>query len=145
MKCIASTFLLPKLKTNVSTFIRNCTTCLIKTPAHKPYGLLQPLPIPSLAWQDISMDFITHLPVSTLVSVGKTTIWVVVERFSKCTYFIALPTTFGAVTLATLFLSNIYQLHGLPRSIVFDRDPIFLSSFLKKKSSNKWALTAVIQ
>lgn len=128
IKRISATFLWPKLKADVTSFIRECVVCQqIKPPNHKPYGLLQPLPIPSLAWQDISMDFITHLPVSA----GKTTIWVVVDRFSKTAHFIGLPTTFGAV-LANLFLSNIYRLRGIPKSIVSDRDPIFLSTFWKE-------------
>lgn len=51
IKRISSTFVWPKLKPNVTLFIRNCTTYQqIKTPTHKPYGLLQPLPIPSTAW-----------------------------------------------------------------------------------------------
>lgn len=95
---------------------------------YKPYGLLHPLPIPSTVWQDITMDFITHLPLST----GKTVIWVIVDRLSKTAHFIALPTNFGAATLATLFLQNIYKLHGLPKSIVSDHDSIFLSSFWKE-------------
>lgn len=129
MKRISPIFLWPKLKIDVTTFIHNCASCQqIKSPIHKPYGLLQPLPVPSMAWQDISMDFITHLPLST----GKTAIWVIVDRFSKTAHFITLPTNFGAVTLARLFLSHIYKLHGIPKSIVSDRDSIFLSSFWKE-------------
>ncbi|KAL4582831.1 hypothetical protein LXL04_007392 [Taraxacum kok-saghyz] len=126
---ISATFLWPRLKIEVTQFIRQCDVCQqIKAPTHKPYGLLQPLPIPSSVWSDISMDFITHLPSSN----GKTTIWVIVDRFSKYAHFIALPSQFGVMTLATLFMHHVYRLHGLPNSIVSDRDPIFLSSFWKE-------------
>lgn len=129
IKRITVTFAWPKLKTYVTLFIRNYATCQqLKSPTHKSYGLLQPLPILASAWQDITMDFVTHLPLST----GKTIMWVIVDRFSKLAHFIALPTNFGAATLAALFLTNIYKLHGIPKSIVSDRDSIFLSSFWKE-------------
>lgn len=71
------------------------------------------------------MDFITQLPLSN----GKTAIWVVVNRLSKSAHFIALSPKYTTVTLATLFLHMIYRLHGLPKSIISDRDPLFLSRF----------------
>ncbi|KAJ0493125.1 putative nucleotidyltransferase, Ribonuclease H [Helianthus annuus] len=65
MKRLSAVFTWPKLKASVSDFIRKCQVCQqVKYPNHKPYGVLQPLPIPSTVWQDISMDFITHLPLS---------------------------------------------------------------------------------
>lgn len=71
------------------------------------------------------MDFITGLPSSS----GKTVIWVVVDRLSKFAHFIALPTTVTAPTLATVFLTEIYRLHGVPKTIVSDRDKLFISQF----------------
>nr|GEV09179.1 reverse transcriptase domain-containing protein [Tanacetum cinerariifolium] len=69
---LASSFYWPNLKKDVKEFVKKCTTCQsIKYPTHKPYGLLQPLPIPLKPWHDITMDFITHLPSSH----GKTAIW----------------------------------------------------------------------
>ncbi|GKB89525.1 ty3-gypsy retrotransposon protein [Tanacetum coccineum] len=100
----------------------------IKHPNHKPYGLLQPLPTPSQPWHDISMDFITQLPPSK----GKSCIWVIVDRLSKYAHFISLPPNYTAVTLASLFMHEIYRLHGLPKTIVSDRDPLFLSRFWKE-------------
>ncbi|GJW00651.1 ribonuclease H-like domain-containing protein [Tanacetum coccineum] len=94
----------------------------------KTHGLLQPLPIPSHVWDDLSMDFITHLPASN----GKTVIWVIVDRLSKFAHFLSLPTNFTADSLASIFLHEIYRLHGLPNSIVTDRDPLFLSRFWKE-------------
>lgn len=71
------------------------------------------------------MDFITHLPQSQ----GFTVILVVVDRYSKGIHFGALPTSYSAFKVATLFLDLVCKHHGFPRSIVSDRDPIFLSSF----------------
>ncbi|KAL4583040.1 hypothetical protein LXL04_007604 [Taraxacum kok-saghyz] len=123
---LATTFSWPGLKQDVTKFVQQCATCqAIKYPTHKPYGLLQALPIPAYTWSDITMDFITHLPPSN----GKTAIWVIVDRLSKAAHFIALPTHYTAITLAPIFLKDIYRLHGLPNSIVSDRDPLFLSQF----------------
>lgn len=74
------------------------------------------------------MDFITHLPPTT----GKSVIWVIVDRLSKYSHFIALPAQFSAVTLAPIFISEIYRLHGMPKSIVSDRERVFVSQFWKE-------------
>ncbi|CAM8905715.1 unnamed protein product [Rhodiola kirilowii] len=71
------------------------------------------------------MDFITHLSSST----GKTVIWVVVDRLTKYGHFIALSTGLTAVTLAEKFVQEIVRLHGFPKDIVSDRDPLFMSQF----------------
>lgn len=74
------------------------------------------------------MYFITHLTTSG----GKTDILVIVDRFLKFAHFLALPTKFTAITLVSMFLQIVYRLHGLPKSIITDRDPLFLSSFWKE-------------
>lgn len=91
-------------------------------------GLLQPLPIPVNVWEDISMDFITHLPPSN----GKSVIWVVIDRLTKYAHFLALPSHFSAATIAPIFLSEIYKLHGMPKTIVSDRDRVFISHFWRE-------------
>ncbi|KAL0412971.1 UNVERIFIED_CONTAM: hypothetical protein Sradi_1498800 [Sesamum radiatum] len=74
------------------------------------------------------MDFITHLPVSS----GKTVIWVIVDLLTKYAHFIALSPKFTAESLALVFLQNVYRLHGMPKSIVSDRDRVFLSDFWRE-------------
>lgn len=74
------------------------------------------------------MDFITHIPLSN----GKTIIWVLIDRLIKYTHFIALPSQFSAVTLASIFLFEIYKLHGMPNSIVSDRHKLFVGKFWRE-------------
>ena len=96
-----------------------------KTSTQRPAGLLQPLPTPSGVWEDMSVDFITHLPQSH----GYTVILVVVDRYSKGVHLGALPTNHSAFKVAALFMDIVCKHHGFPKSIVSDRDPFFLSSF----------------
>lgn len=110
----------------VQRYIRNCKACQTCKPdlAASP-GLLQPLPIPSLIWTDISTDFIEGLSPSS----GNHLIFVVVDRLSKYAHFIPLAHPYSALDVAQVFLDHIFKLHGMPNSITSDRDPTFLSQF----------------
>jgi hypothetical protein len=115
-----------KMKEDVTHFVNACSICQqTKHPTHAPYGLLQPLPIPTGVWEDISLDFIVGLPSFH----SNTVILVVVDRFSKAAHFGMLPTHHTASKVADLFAKMVTKLHGMPKSIVSDRDPIFISKF----------------
>lgn len=114
------------LKAAVHQFVHTCPTCQQAKPDRAKYpGLLQPLPVPSMAWQSISMDFVEGLPSSG----GKNCILVIVDWFSKYNHFIPLSHPFTTLTVAKSFLNNVYRLHGLPTSIVSGRDRAFTSQF----------------
>lgn len=114
------------MKNDVANFVNSCHTCQqTKASHHLPYGLLQPLPMPQGVWEDISLDFIIGLPSFQ----NHTAVLVVVDRFSKAVHFGMLPTNFTAAKVADLFAKMVCRLHSMPKSIVSDRDPIFLSRF----------------
>jgi hypothetical protein len=116
-------FIWDGLKTNVQRFVVECLVCqknkveTIKTP-----GLLQPLSIPSQCCEELSMDFITGLPKSE----GKSVVMVIVGRLTKYTHFFALSHPFKASIVSTAFMEIVQKLHGSPKIIVSDRDPIFM-------------------
>ena len=117
------------MKSKVQEFVRSCDVCQRqKYLACSPGGFLQPLPISERIWEDISMDFITGLPKSK----GYEAIFVVVDRLSKYCHFIPLKHPYTARSLAEVFSKEIVRLHGIPVSIVSDRDPVFMSSFWRE-------------
>ncbi|GJS94076.1 retrotransposable element Tf2 [Tanacetum coccineum] len=103
----------------VKKFIRECDIFQRQKPNLVAYpGYIQPLPIHDKIWSSISMDFIEGLPSSH----NKTMIVVVVDRLSKYAHFMALQHPFIASTIAHVFLDNVYKIHGLPESIISDKD-----------------------
>jgi hypothetical protein len=114
------------MKQDIRKFVAECEVCQRnKGETVKSPGTLQPLPIPPDIWKDISMDFITGLPKSG----NKSVIMVVVDRLSKYAHFCALHHPFTASTVAQIFMDQVFKLHGMPNSIVSDRDPTFTSNF----------------
>ena len=113
----------------VTNYVAACDICQrTKLETLKPAGLLQPLPIRYQVWDDITMDFIEGLPPSN----GKNSIFVVVDHLSKSAHFLALAHPYTAKMVADKFVEGVVKLHGMSRSIVSDRDPIFMSHFWRE-------------
>ncbi|MCO5609768.1 hypothetical protein L7F22_064000 [Adiantum nelumboides] len=129
LRAIETYFYWPTMKRDIPDYVSKCVVCQkTKFDRGKQPGLLQPLPIPDSPWESISMDFIFGLPKSIH---GNTGIWTIVDRFSKQAHFIPVKKTIKAHQMATLFISQIFKYHGLPSSIVSDRDPRMTSNFWK--------------
>jgi len=129
MFAISQRFWWPSMVLGVREYIEACTVCAVKkTSSRSRMGLLQPLPIPSRPWSDISMDFVTGFPVSK----GNPTVLTVVDRFSKMTNFVALPKLPSAKETTQIMMQTIFRIHGFPKDIVSDRGPQFISQFWRE-------------
>ena len=118
-----------RMKTDVAEWVAKCPTCqLVKAEHQVPSGLLQSLPIPEWKWDHITMDFVSGFPTTRN---RKDSVWVVVDRLTKSAHFIPIKKTDGVEPLVQIYMDEIVRLHGMPASIVSDRDPRFTSYFWK--------------
>ena len=118
----------PGMAGDIQQFCRSCDICQRSKPNNRnPAAPLQPLNVPEQRWSAVSMDFMSGLPPSGPLQFDA--ILAVVDRFTKRVHFIPTHTSADAPATARLFLDHIVRLHGLPRSIVSDRDPRFTSLF----------------
>jgi hypothetical protein len=115
------------MKIEIAKCVARCDTCRrVKVEHLKSAGMLQPLPIPSWKWKDISMDFITGLPKT---SRGFDSIWVIADRLTKSAHFVPVKTDYRASKYAEIYVARIMSLHGIPKTIVTDRSTQFVSQF----------------
>ena len=106
--------------------VQECSICQQNKIEHiHPAGLLQPLPIPEQKWESISMDFITGLPKVQ----GKDCLYVMVDRLTKFAHFFSISSDYFAAQVVELFFREVFKLHGLPKTIVSDRDSRFTGAF----------------
>ncbi|GJS23744.1 putative reverse transcriptase domain-containing protein [Tanacetum coccineum] len=117
----------PNMKAIIAEYVGKCLTCSrVKAECQKPSGLLIQPEIPTWKWERITMDFITKLPKT---SSGHDTIWVIVDRLTKSAHFIPTRATDSMETLTRLYIKEIVSRHGVPISIISDRDSHFTSRF----------------
>jgi hypothetical protein len=117
------------MKKEVAYFIAGCLECQkVKVEHRHPVGLLQPLPIPEWKWEVVTMDFITKLP---RTNTQHDYIMVVVDNLTKDAHFVPVQLTHKAVNIVDVYMKEIARLHGIPKTIVSDRDPKFTSKFWK--------------
>ncbi|GJY72633.1 reverse transcriptase domain-containing protein [Tanacetum coccineum] len=117
----------PNMKAIIVEYVGKCLTCSrVKAECQKPSGLLIQPEIPTWKWERITMDFITKLP---RTSNGHDTIWVIVDRLTKSAHFIPTRETDSMETLTRLYIKEIVSRHGVPISIISDRDSHFTSRF----------------
>ena len=120
-------FYWPQMYKTVHEYVRTCDQCQrSKATNQSPPGLLQPLPIPQRNWDCVSLDFIGPLPKT---SNGYDMIMTVVDKLSKMIHIIPTTSSATAPDTAQLFFSHVFKHHGLPSSVISDRDTKFTSDF----------------
>ncbi|XXG82456.1 hypothetical protein AAC387_Pa10g0402 [Persea americana] len=126
------------MKRKIAKFVSQCLVCQqVKAEHQRPGGLMKPLDIPVWQWEHVTMDFTCGFPRTRR---GNDFIWVVVDRLTKTAHFIPLKmlgksttnTTTSLEKLARIYVKEIVRLHGIPVSIVSDRDPRFTSRFWRR-------------
>ncbi|SJL18178.1 uncharacterized protein ARMOST_21755 [Armillaria ostoyae] len=119
----------PKLYGTCEFFCRTCETCNKSKGNYRALsGKLHSLPIPTRPWQSIGMDFIGPFPEVK----GYNYLWVVICRLTSQVHLIPIHTSNTATDLSAIYFREIVRLHGLPESIVSDRDPKFTSVWWKE-------------
>ncbi|GJX84719.1 putative reverse transcriptase domain-containing protein [Tanacetum coccineum] len=109
------------MKANIATYVSKClTNAKVKVEHQRPSGLLVKPDIPQWKWDNITMDFVMKLCKS---SQGYDTIWVIVDRLTKSAIFVPMRETDTMDKLARMYLKEVVMRHGIPLSIICDRDP----------------------
>jgi hypothetical protein len=116
-----------KMKIEIACYVAKCDTCRwVKATHMKVARPLQSLSIPTWKWEDISMDFIVGLP---RTAKGFDSIWVIIYRLTKIAHFLPVKTDHPVAVYAQLYIARILSLHGVPKTIVSDQGPQFVSKF----------------
>ena len=126
---LAHLFYWPRMGIDVKRFVYSCDVCQRTKRGLSRSGLLQSLPVPKQPWVDISMDFIMSLPQTPN---GYNAIYTLVDRLTKAVHLVPTVSSIDAKESASLYIQNVFRLHGLSDSIVCDRDPRFTASFFQE-------------
>ena len=130
-KLLAQKYVWPSLRHNVETYVKGCDMCLAsKAVRHKPYGDLQSLPVPTHWWKDLSIDFMTGLPISNS-EMGNSydSILVIINRLTKMVHYKPVKSIINAPGLAEIIIDVVVRHYNLLDSIVTDKRSLFTSKF----------------
>lgn len=128
VEVITHDFYWPSLTKDTHAYVDGCATCQRAKPLRqKPLGLLTPNEIPEAYWELISCDFITGLPRSR----GYDAVMVAVDRLSKMVRFIPCNKTISSEQAARRYRDHVWKDFGLPRVVISDRGPQFVSNFMR--------------
>ncbi|GJS01122.1 putative reverse transcriptase domain-containing protein [Tanacetum coccineum] len=117
----------PNMKAKIATYVSKCLTCAkVKGEYQKPSGLLVQPMIPVWKWENITMDFVTKLP---KMSTRQDTIWIIVDHLTKSAHFLPMKENNSMEMLTRKYLKEVVTSHGVPVSIISDRDGRFTSQF----------------
>ena len=118
------------MKREIAEWVTKCYMCQrVKAEHQRPSGLLQPLDIPEWKWEQVTMDFVVGLPTTRS---KHDAIWVIVDRLTKSAHFLPINEKSTMDKLVQLYLKEIVTRHGIPKSIVSDRDHRFNSRFWRQ-------------
>ena len=128
---LAQKYFSPSLRHDVGAYVKGCDVCLaLKAVRHKLYGDLQSLPVPTHRWKDLSMDFVTNLPILTdWKGDSYNSILVIVDPLTKMVHYKLIKITIDIPGLAEVIIDVVVRHHNIPDSIVTDRSFLFTSKF----------------
>ena len=127
LTAIRKNYFWPGIRRDIVEYLNKCLECQqVKVEHRHPGGLMQPITVPKWKWEVISLDFITGLPRSKK---HNDSIMVVVDRSSKSTHFIPMHSTYEMAQIADISMREIFRLHGIPKTVISNRDVNFTSAF----------------
>ncbi|GJU94408.1 putative reverse transcriptase domain-containing protein [Tanacetum coccineum] len=125
----------PNIKADIATYVIKCLACAkVKAEYQKPFGLRVQPEIPQWKWENITIDFVTKLPKT---ATRQDTIWVIVDCLTKFAHFLPMREDDSMEKLTRQYLKEVVSRHGVPVSIISDRDGKFALYFWSYYTSIK--------
>ena len=126
-------FFWPGMSKDIHDYCSTCHTCQsVKPQNHRPFGTIQPLPVPETKWSEVTADMITDLP---LTPRGHDSILVFVDRLTKMAHLIATNKTMDSEEFCRLYAMHVIRLHGQPVRLITDRGSVFHSNYTRTWST----------